>query len=260
MNLWIPKEVPLYIDDYQNLPQGNILSFDIETNSREIDDALFDFVCIGLSDGQRCWVYFDVRPDLINLLNRIGWVTQDGIHAELPWMRKKYPQYNWTPEHIYADTKIMGYVHDSTKKNYALKPMVEEYLGVQYPTYSEIVGNRDYIKQACERRPELLTQKKKGAVLPKKVTLVEVGQEITAQYNAADTYWTWKLMEYFRKYETTGKRSFMDNIELPTNRLISRMETKGIKIDTKEIVRLHKQHKKQMIVAEKLFKKLAGIK
>lgn len=255
-NLWIPEHVKIHIDDYDNMPTGNILSLDIETNEKEIDDVDFKFVCIGLSDGRNCYVYFNITDSLIELLRRTRWITQDGIHAELPWLNKLYG--GFTPEHIYYDTKVAGYVNDSTKKNYGLKAMVQEYLGTSYPTYSDICSDGSYIKHACEQDGTLLLQRKKGTSLPKKLTLDKIDKEIVSQYNAADCFYTYKLFEYFKKHETSAKKLFLENIELPTNKLIARMEAKGIKIDTKEIRRIHNEKSKERRKAKKELFEEAG--
>lgn len=255
-NLWIPEHVKIRIDDYENMPTGNIVSFDLETNELEPIDPNFKLVCVGLSDGRSCWVYFDIRPELIEYLRQSRWILQDGIHAELPWMNKLYG--GFAPEHIYYDCKLGGYVHDSTKKNYGLKAQVAEYLGVKYPTYSEIVGSTEYISRACVQSPELLVTFKKGTKAPKKLSLDKLDKEVVANYNAADTYYTWKLFEYFKKHETTAKKLFLDNIEMPTNKLIARMEAKGIKIDTKEIRRIHNETSKDRRQSKKELFRLAG--
>lgn len=254
-NLWIPEHVKLYVDDYAMMPTGNIISIDLETNAQEIDNAGFKLVCIGISDGSNCYIYFDIRPELIDYLRKTKWIGQDIIHAELPWLNKLYG--GFTPEHIYYDTKVAGYVNDSTKKNYGLKAMVSEYLGVTYPTYAEICERPEYIAEACDRFPDRKKETKKGFVLPKRATLDIISRDVVANYNAADCFYTYKLFEYFKKHETTAKKAFRENIEDPTNKLIARMEAKGIKIDTKEIRRIHNETSKERRKYKKILKQEA---
>jgi len=256
MDLWTPENVPILIDNYSDFPKAPIVSLDIETNGREIDDVDFRFVCIGFCDGIRCWCYFDISDKLIDYLHKSRWIVQDGIHAELPWLNKLYG--GFTPEHIYADTKIGSYVHDSTRKNYSLKPTVKEYLGVEYPTYTDITHNASYIAAACQRNPNLRVRTKKETKDPKNLTLDQLERGIVANYNAADTYYTWKLHEFLVKSQTTMERQFLTNIEMPMNRLIYRMETRGIKIDTSEIRRIHNATSKERRKIKKELLSLAG--
>lgn len=80
-------------------------------------------------------------------------------------------------EQLFWDTRLIGHIIDSSLKTYGLKDMAKRELGIEYPSYDDIVGKRT-AKQSKER-----------------VTLDKQPMKLVAMYNAMDTYSTYKLSE-----------------------------------------------------------------
>lgn len=213
---WLPANVPVSINP-DELPTATLVSLDLEYS-----EDTNELVLVGIFDGNTYYGYTTPTTQLVAYLQNVNWICQDGIHAELPILNKLYGGFR--PEQIVADTKIMGYVFDSTRNNYALKPMVKECLGAEYPTYEELKAQYGF------------------------KNIGELDRNILIDYNGADCYYTWKLWEYFRKHYTQSQWNFLNTIEQPTNYLIARMEALGVQVDVEEAKRLH----------EKFFKRRNG--
>lgn len=78
---------------------------------------------------------------------------------------------------LYHDTMLIGHILDSSLKAYGLKDMAHRELGVEYPSYDEIVGRRT-AKQSKER-----------------LTLDKQPARLVQLYNALDCYVTAKIAE-----------------------------------------------------------------
>jgi hypothetical protein len=256
----------LHVDDYDNMPTETIASIDIETNGKEVTDEDFKIVCIGIcGNGVDAHVYFDIRPELIRYLQSVQIIAHDGKRAEIPWLQS----YGVKIEQLYFDTKTGFYNYDSARKNYSLKPILESVLGVKYPTYSEIIGHTDFIAAACEADPGLfikkitkITKKNPEGVLtnkvPKEVLLDRMPKWVTAEYNACDTFWTFKLWVWLRQNYTGSQKKFFRHVEMPETQLIYHMERKGIKIDTDLVRKIHNEHSKARRAAKGRIFGLAG--
>lgn len=258
----------LHIDDYENFPTETIISLDLETNGKEVEDPDFKIVCIGIcGDGVNAYVFFDIRPELIDYLRKCLFIAHDGKRAEIPWLNHVYG--GFTIDQLYFDTKTGYYNYDSTRKNYSLKPILESVLGVKYPTYLEIIGDADFIKAACDSNPTLFIRKEKKETkknplpeptlrLPKEVRLDKMPQWVVAEYNACDTYWTFKLWVWLRQNYSGSQKKFFRHVEMPETQLIYHMEKKGIKIDTELVRRIHNEHSKLRRQAKQRIFELAG--
>jgi DNA polymerase I len=244
----------LHVDDY-NFPSGTICSIDIETNSKAPTDKDFKIVCVGVSvDGINVYVYFELRPELWAWLSKMLLVAHDGKSAEIPWLEK----YGIKIEQLYFDTKTGYYVYDSSRKYYALKPILKDVFNVEYPTYLEVVADKEFIQRTCEICPELMIQKKKGLVCPRELTLDKMLPEIVAEYNASDVMWTYRLWVWLRTHFTGRQINFFNNIEMPETRLIYLMEKQGIKIDTCAVRRIHNENSKARRHHQKAIFELTG--
>lgn len=258
----------LHIDDYTRLPTESILSVDIETNGKEVDDVDFKIVCIGLcGDGVNACVYFDIRPELVDLLRRSQIIAHDGKRAEIPWLDRVYG--GFSIDQLYFDTKTGFYNYDSARKNYSLKPILETVLGVKYPTYPEIISDANFIEAACSDDPDLfiskttkVTKKNPQGVtsqkLPKEVLLDRMPKWVVAEYNACDIFWTFKLWVWLRQNYTGSQKKFFRHVEMPETHLIYHMERKGVKIDIDGIRKLHNEHSKLRRQAKRRIFELAG--
>ncbi len=238
----------IHIDNYSQMPKETILVIDVETNGQEGEKC--EIVCIGLTGtGTDVFVYFDLRPELIEYLKSVQLVGHDFIHAEAGWLEK----YGITVDQLVFDTKIGMYLMDSSKKNYGLKTVLDRQWGIKYPTYTELTTDKSNIEQACIENDIWEYDKKGKQKLPKAITLDKMPKEITAQYNAADVYYTYKLWMWLREQFTMVQWNFFNSIEMPMYKLIYLMEKKGVKIDTTEGIKLHKQYKKKANEQKKLF-------
>lgn len=254
----------VYIDDYDNMPNGTIVSIDIETNGKEVNDVDFKIVCIGITDdGINCHIFFDLRPELFNYLRTVQFICHNGKGAEIPWLEKK----GITIDQLYFDTKIGVYTYDSSRKNYSLKPTLEALFGIKYPTYDEMITDKDFISLACQESllldftPNFYLKDKKGNLkLPKSLTLDKMPQDYVAQYNACDIFWTFKLYTWLRQNFSVAQTKFFEQIEMPMTRLIFQMEKQGVKIDTNAVRRIHNETSKARRAAAKQIFEITGTK
>jgi len=101
---------------------------------------------------------------------------------------------------------------DSSLDSYSLKPLAKKYLDIEYPTYKEMVGRGK-----------------------KKVTLDQQPIERVAAYCGLDVLSTYKLYQYCVKRLSPQQLDYYTKIELPTYRLLSRMEDKGVYVDVDKL-------------------------
>lgn len=249
----------VWIDSYgENFPKGTIASIDLETNGKELNDPDFRIVCIGINDdGINSHVFYQLKPQLFSYLKKIQIVAHNGSHADIPWLNQYF---GIRIDQLYFDTKIGSYVFDSSRKNFALKPLLKDYLNVEYPEYDGIISDPDLVATACDNYPDLMIQKKKGLVAPKEVTLDYIPKEVVAQYNACDTFWTFRLWKYLESQFTVAQKNFFENIEMPMNRLLYHSEQIGVQVDKKAILRIHKETSKARRKAKKEVFEILGQK
>jgi DNA polymerase-1 len=256
---WFPQnsgyKVLMNPYDEKNFPTSTVCVIDIETNGIEYGQPGFSLVCIGLTeDGDTAKVFFDLRPELFAYLQKTNLIGHSMKEAEIPWLSK----YGIKIEQLYFDTKIAAYCYDSARKNNSLKPLLKDFFGIEYPNYTDLTTTPEYIKLACDINNNLFVQRKKGPVLPKKVSLLDLPREITAAYNGSDCLFTYKLWKWFAVNMNAAQLSFYNTIELPTTRLLYKMQERGVKIDTKAVRRIHNETSKARRRAKEQLFKLAG--
>ncbi len=175
-------------------------------------------------------IVIDVETDEQDKFVGIGW-TQDGVAityvTELCWITKMLESVplighntkfdikqliGWgikiKPEQYFGDTCLMSYVQNTTKETHSLKDLAKEYLGMEWPTYKEMVG----------------TGKNKQTLDKQEVDKV-------ARYCGMDCLATYRLYEYFQKKMTVQQKRYLETIELPTARVLMEMELKGVQVD-----------------------------
>lgn len=247
----------ILIDPYDsNFPTSTIISIDLETNGKEFKDPEFHLVCIGISeDGDTAKVFFDLRPELFEYLRKTQFVAHAGKDAEIQWLSP----YGITIDNLFFDTKIGTYVYDSSRKNYSLKPTLEALFGIKYPTYTELVANKDIIELACNDNNDLWLKDQKGNLkLPKFLTLDNMPQDVVAAYNGLDCIYTFKLWLWLRQNYSLAQINFLNSIEFPMLKLIYEMEKQGVKIDTKSVRRIHNETSKDRRRAAKTIFEITG--
>lgn len=184
----------------KELPDGKTLVVDVETDERG------NFVGIGIMDSPLCVSYFSaLSPDLLHLLS-ISLIIGHNVKFDARQLK------SWgadiKPEQLVQDTMLKSYVRNSTKESHGLKELAREYLGMEWPSYKDMVG-RGKAKQ----------------------TLDKLEVERVAAYCGDDCIATWRLNEYFDKVMTPSQKSFYSLIELPTMQLLYKMELIGVTVD-----------------------------
>lgn len=130
-------------------------------------------------------------------------------------------------EQLIWDTMLIGHILDSSCKSYGLKDMAKRELGIEYPSYDDIVGKRT-TKQKTER-----------------VTLDKQPLELVALYNAMDCYATEQLYQkqILRGVEgeqhrnlgecdtQSGPVQYFNEIEKLAAAIFQKMQNRGICVD-----------------------------
>lgn len=116
---------------------------------------------------------------------------------------------NISDNQLYWDTQLIGHIIDSSLKSYGLKSMVKRDLGIEYPSYDDIVGK----KTAKQNR----------------LTLDKQPVELVSAYNALDCYATTKLYEEQHKGYTNC--NLYEQVEKPVGFILQQMENRGIRVD-----------------------------
>lgn len=201
----------LYVNPPQTPVFEDIVSLDVE------DDEQDNFVGIGIYDGQACYYWSDWK--LVKELTIPPFIAHNGISDV-----RKLQKWGFLIDDswLYWDTQLTAHFIDSSRKKYGLKTLVKQDLGIEYPSYEDIVGKRT-----------------KKQVKPR-ITLDKQPLELVSEYNAMDCYSTYKLYEYQKtkliKTLQDGETSYLDTkyieqIEKPARIVFRSMEDKGIRID-----------------------------
>ena len=179
---------------------------DVET------DEANNFVGIGLTQDGKDIYYFTglagLTPYLSGLL--VGHNLKFDIKQLIGW------GVNISSEQYFYDTCLASYVQNTTKSSHGLKDLAKEYLGMEWPTYKEMVGTGK-----------------------KKVTLDKQDVEKVANYCGMDVLATYRLYEYFKKKLTVQEKRYLESIEMPTARVLLEMELKGVQVDVEYLKKLN---------------------
>jgi DNA polymerase-1 len=154
------------------------------------------------------------------------------------------------------DTQIMSYCVDAAAESHSLKQLAPKLLGLKWPTYDEmthVIERREHVKKTTSR----LEEQPDGSVKAKRVKLLEPVITVTerrikrtldkapveevAAYCASDCVATMRLLEHFQQTMTEEQRWLYENIELPTLRVLYKMECRGIRVDVAGLKRLDKE-------------------
>lgn len=150
-----------------------------KTNKLVLDvehDESGNFVGCGLLFVPSYIVYYYSDIGILrNILDSSSFLIGHNIISDMELL--KYWDCNVSDTQIMWDTMLIGHLLDSSLKDYSLKGMAKRELGIEYPTYDEIVGKR--------------TTKQKNP----RVTLDQQPLEIVSLYNAMDVFATAKLYE-----------------------------------------------------------------
>lgn len=145
-------------------------------------------------------------------------------------------------DQLVGDTMLTGHILDSSLKAYGLKDMAKRELGIEYPSYDDIVGKR--------------------GLKAERVTLDKQPIELVVHYNAMDVYSTAKLYERQRGLLTTSPSGshqakptavqYFEDVEKPVSKIFNQMSTRGIRVDLEYLRDLKEtlEEKKEKIILE----------
>lgn len=212
--------VNLFINP-KELPNGQTAVVDVETDEAD------HFVGIGIMcDSTNVSYYSSLTPDLIAYLGRTNLIGHN-LKGDGHWLK------SWgvdiKQDRLVHDTMLKSYVRNSTKESHGLKDLAREYLGMEWPTYSDMVG--------------------KGKT---KLTLDKQDINRVAAYCGTDCVATFKLNQYFDKVMTTEQRGYYNMIELPTMQLLFAMELRGVTVDVEYLKALREElgHEAEILLTD----------
>ena len=184
----------------EGVPNGTTAVVDVET------DEMDNFVGIGIMcDASSVSYYSSLRDDVKLFLASVGLIGHN-IKFDARQLRAWGVDVKQTQ--LIQDTMLKSYVRNSTKESHGLKDLAKEYLGMEWPTYKDMVGTgRD------------------------KVTLDKQEVEKVAAYCGDDCVATFRLNQYFDKVLNAAQRGYYNMIELPTMQLLFAMEMRGVTVD-----------------------------
>lgn len=182
----------------------NPISLDIE------HDEQGGFVGIGIGRQNKVLYFTEITPRLKEYLLNAHFVAHNGLSDIQVLQSWGIPV---KPEQLVWDTLLLSHIIDSSRKQYGLKKLASEDLGVSYPSYDDIVGKRT-AKQSKER-----------------TTLDKQPMELVAKYNACDVYFTYKLYEYQFNQIKSSDTIYFKNISKPVSNVFSAMEDRGISVN-----------------------------
>jgi len=188
--------------------KGQTVALDVE------HDEAGGFVGCGILvlDSSRVYYFSDLNVLKCCALSTVHAIAHNGI-TDFECLRSwgidiKDKQLIW-------DTMLIGHIIDSSLKTYGLKDMAKRELGIEYPSYDDIVGKRT-LKQSKER-----------------FTLDKQPQELVAMYNAMDCFVTYKLWDKQRNQglAQVPDAHYFEDLEKPCSVIFNTMENRGVSVD-----------------------------
>lgn len=230
--------VTLYVNNHSlryGMKEG--VSLDVE------DDEQGGFVGLGIYDPAMKTCFYWSEFALVKDLTLPRFIAHNGV-SDITKLQKwgfKIDE-SW----LIWDTMLMSHILDSSRRKYGLKTLANADLDIDYPSY------------------ELLTGNKRGA---DHITLRELPLELVAEYNACDTYSTYKLYEKQLEQtkdnltEDTGRSipyTYFEDIERPVSFVFQRMEERGLRIDRPYLLELKRTLEIQHTILEQQIKTELG--
>src|SRR5216684_3579666 len=189
--------------------------FDVETDEKD------GFVGVAVTQDGKDIYYFSQIDDSVKLALERHWLIGHNVKFDIKqaigW------GLNITSNKLYYDTMLASYVQNTTKESQGLKDLAKEYLGMEWPSYKEMVG-KGKAKQTLDKQ--------------------EVGR--VAAYCGMDCLATYRLYEYFKKTLTVQEDKYLQEIELPTARALLDMELVGIQVDVPYLKELDVKFQRQL--------------
>ncbi len=183
-------------------PHQDHIVLDVENNA--------DGSCagIGLTGDGRTVIFYP--PDVVSQWDRnvFQYNKLIGHNAKYDVQMLRKWGFNVSPDQIVWDTQLAEYVRDSTKRRYGLKLLAKERFGATYPDFKLLTGTGK-----------------------KAVSIGELPIDIVANYNGCDVLFTYRLMCEQYNVMSDEQTAYMDQIEMPTMRVLLEMEERGVQID-----------------------------
>lgn len=183
---------------------GDIIAVDCETDEKD------NFVGFAYTTDGKTIRYRTVLGTEERVLLAKARLIGHNLKADVKWL--KMWGVDIKPENLMMDTMLMSYVQDPTREKHGLKALASGLLGIEYPSYSDIVG--------------------KGR---RRVTLDQQATETVANYCGLDVLSTYRLYTYFLTRLTTTQKALVETLEMPLMRLLYRMELLGIGVDVPKL-------------------------
>lgn len=205
----------------EGVPNGATAVVDVET------DENGGFVGIGIMcDPDSVSYYSTLRPDVRAYLASTALI---GHNLKFDARELRSWGVDVRQEQLAQDTMLKSYVRNSTKESHGLKELAQEYLGMEWPTYDDMVGT--------------------GKA---KVTLDKQDVEKVARYCGDDCVATFRLNQYFDKTMNPAQRGYYNMIELPTMQLLFAMELRGVTVDVEYLKALREEfsHEAETLLAD----------
>ena len=198
-----------------NIPWGSPLAVDVETDEKD------NFVGMAICYTEKEVSYF-TTPQL--------WIAEaklitHGGKFDIAMLQK------WGCDvkisQLLYDTKVLGYMMDSSKGRYGLKSLAKEHLGMEWPSYKEMVGTGK-----------------------KKVTLDKQPVERVAAYCGCDALATFRLYKYLIARLSKSQKQYLNEIEMPFYRSLYKMEQKGIQVNSEHLRKLDTEFQTDILELE----------
>lgn len=164
---------------------------DFITASVDVEyDEAGNLVCIGTYDGREAVCFTRMSIGLKTHLEHANLVMHNGV-SDIECLRMW--GINVRDEQLIWDTMIIGHLLDSSLKSYGLKDMSKRELGIEYPSYDEIVGKHKGKTDKTPKCPQIEHD------CCGRITLDKQPLELTSKYNCLDCYTTFRLYERQKK-------------------------------------------------------------
>ena len=233
---------------FKKLSKAELFAFDLETTSLDYMQAEIVGMSFAVNAGEAAYVplahqYVDAPPQLDRdaVLKQFKPLLEDPHKAKLG-QNLKYDMnvlagYDIHMQGIAFDSMLESYVLDSTASRHDMDTLALKYLGHKTIHYEDVAG--------------------KGA---KQLSFDQVSIEEAAPYAAEDADITLQLHEtlWSKLQQTPSLIKVFKEIEMPLVPVLSRMERRGVLLDTKLLNKQSKQLEKRILELEQQTHELAG--
>ncbi len=177
---------------------------DVETDEHD------GFVGIALCQSKERVYYYTHLGPVIDLLEN-GQLVGHNLKGDIQWLKQwgvKVSEAN-----LFYDTMIASYVIHATRDSHGLKPLAKQLLGLLWPSYND------------------MTHVSTGGKRARKITLDKLPVKAVARYCGMDCLSTLKLSAHFTGKMSGEQRRVFNQMEMPINRLLFKMQQRGVAIN-----------------------------